>query len=497
MCAAPRHAKPVASRRPSQPTNAPQRARWVAVTGERRSANRSSWAQQHEEPNAVRWVDDEAELKPQAAVTAQGGAAGAEAAPELAAEPADEVWAVAKDLAPLFADIDRLIAANSARVQAAMAAVKLGPHHWAGSTGYGHGDLGREALDEIMAHVMGAESAMVRRSFMSGTHAIAAALFASLRPGDELLAVTGRPYDTMEEVIGLRGRPQVGSLRDWGVTYAELPLTPSGSVDLAAVARGIVPGRTRVVYVQRSCGYAMRPTLTIAEIRRVVEVAKEADPDCLVLVDNCYGEFTGELEPCAVGADLAMGSLIKNPGGTLAPGGGYVAGRADLLEAVSARLSAPGVGRDAGGVSGGEQRLLMQGLFLAPQMVGEAIKGGRLVAEVMHRRGFAVVPPPGPCDPYSFITAVELGSPELMTAFCRAVQSRSPVGSYIRPLPGVTAGYGDEVIFADGTFIDGSTSELSADGPLRPPFTVYCQGGTHWTHWALVLERVLQELPQP
>jgi cystathionine beta-lyase family protein involved in aluminum resistance len=520
-----------------------------------------------------------------------------------------------------------------------------------------------------------------------------------------------RPYDTLEEVIGLRGTPGHGSLAEWGVTYRELPLAPGGGIDWEALAKAVVPGKTKVAHVQRSCGYALRPTLSIGEIERIVKVVKAQvrkgegggrrgargargrrrpprrstgvggaplsprrqgpaaaaagpplcqpqprpgparaplrvraqDPNCVVVVDNCYGEFTEGREPPAAGADLAMGSLIKNGGGTLAPGGGYVAGRADLIGAVAARLAAPGIGVDAGGVGGETLRALFQGLFMgaqvragrgllrgaprgrgeapqgaegrrprgprrwgrsgrpprqqrprrsggrgpcaagavslpltprcpwplpflgtppplcpppAPQTTGEALKGGRLVAQVMAAEGFPVIPVPGMAHTPSMITAVELGSRERMEAFCRGIQRRCPVGSYIRPVPGarsglcgrgrgaarggclrggheaaptplpapqpldgarprppapphpphpptplppapppgVTAGYGDEVIFADGTFVDGSTAELSADGPLRPPYVVYCQGGTHWTHWAISLESAVEEL---
>ncbi|BDA45460.1 Uncharacterized protein YnbB [Coccomyxa sp. Obi] len=346
----------------------------------------------------------------------------------------------------------------------------------------------------IMAEVMGAEAAIVRVQFVSGTHAISTALFAALRPGDELLAVAGKPYDTLEEVIGLRGTPGHGSLREWGVAYRELPLAEDGNIDWEALSKAITP-KTRVASIQRSCGYALRPTLSIAAIERAVPIIKEQSPDCIVAVDNCYGEFTEDREPCEVGADLVMGSLIKSPGGTIVPGGGYIAGRADLVAAAAARLTAPGVGLDAGGVSGSTLRLMAQGLFLAPQMVGEALKGGRLVAEVMEREGYKVAPAAGgvPCPP-SFITAVEVGSAARMCAFCRAVQRCSPVGSYIQPVPGVTPGYDDEVIFGDGTFIDGSTAELSADGPLRPPYVVYCQGGTHWTHWAIALESIVEDM---
>jgi cystathionine beta-lyase family protein involved in aluminum resistance len=413
--------------------------------------------------------------------------------------------------------------ANLARCQRAFRAARVGPHHFAGSTGYGHGDLGREALDGLVAELLGAEAAIVRPHLVSGTHAIAAGLFGALRPGDELLAVAGAPYDTMEEVIGLRGRGKGhGSLAEWGVAYRQLELSPprTGGVDWRALATAVRPGLTRVVHVQRSCGYALRPTLGIADIRRIVEVVKRQDPSVVVAVDNCYGEFTQREEPCSAGADLAMGSLIKNAGGTLAPCGGYVAGRRDLVAAAAARMSAPGVGTDAGAVDGATMRLMFQGLFAAPQTTGEALKGGRLVAAVMAREGYRVVPAPPPPppseltlegrsgggggsggsssshlpDPPSMITAVELGTRRRMVAFCRGVQRACPVGSYVLPEPGVTAGYSDEVIFADGTFVDGSTAELSADGPVREPYVVYCQGGTHWTHWALALESAVEEL---
>ncbi|EIE20208.1 aluminum resistance [Coccomyxa subellipsoidea C-169] len=410
-------------------------------------------------------------------------------------QPMLYVWDAAADLAPTFSQIDNeLVAHNLRRAQAAMRGARLGPHHFSGSTGYGHGDLGRAALDDIMAEVMGAEAAIVRIQFVSGTHAISTALFAALRPGDELLAVAGKPYDTLEEVIGLRGTSGHGSLREWGVAYRELPLAEGGDIDWAALASAITPTETKVASIQRSCGYALRPTLSIAAIERAVRIIKEQSPDCIVAVDNCYGEFTEDREPCAVGADLVMGSLIKSPGGTIVPGGGYIAGRADLVAAAAARLTAPGVGTDAGGVSGSTLRLMAQGLFLAPQMVGEALKGGRLVAEVMSREGYAVAPAGRVPSPASFITAVQVGSAARMCAFCRAVQRASPVGSYIEPVPGVTPGYDDEVIFGDGTFIDGSTAELSADGPLRPPYVVYCQGGTHWTHWAVALESIVEDM---
>ncbi|KAI8477427.1 MAG: putative methionine gamma-lyase [Monoraphidium minutum] len=461
-----------------------QTCRDTRCWGERRSANRASWALVEPDSEVL---GGSIEQHDSGKVTAQAAEASVETAEDL-------IWRCAAELAPAFASIDRRVARNLRRAQEAFRAARVGPHHFQGSTGYGHGDLGREALDHVFAEIMGAEAGLVRIQFMSGTHAIAAALYAVLRPGDEMLAVAGKPYDTLEEVIGLRGTPGHGSLAEWGVSYRELALAPGGGVDWDALATAIVPGKTRVAHVQRSCGYALRPTLSIDEIERIVRVVKAQDPNVVVVVDNCYGEFTEDREPPAVGADLAMGSLIKNGGGTLAPGGGYVAGRADLVAAAAARLAAPGIGIDAGGVSGETLRILFQGLFMGAQTTGEALKGGRLVAQVMASQGFNVIPAPGMDHTPSMITAVELGSPQRMEAFCRGIQRRCAVGSYILPVPGVTAGYGDEVIFADGTFVDGSTAELSADGPLRPPYVVYCQGGTHWTHWAIALESAIEEL---
>mmetsp|Transcript_6759 Transcript_6759/g.18121 ORF Transcript_6759/g.18121 Transcript_6759/m.18121 type:complete len:518 (-) Transcript_6759:597-2150(-) len=464
----------------------------VIARGERRSANRTlNWpanqvAAQEDEPTS----EDESALS---SVTDSN----AVLSPALSSlNPASQlVWEAAEHLQDthIFSAIDRLVAHNLRKVQAAFREHRVGPQHFQGSTGYGHGDWGRETLDNVMAQIMGAEAALVRIQFMSGTHAIAAGLYAALRPGEEMLAVAGHPYDTMEEVIGTRGTPGRGSLMEWGVSYRELDLK-DGKIDWEALRTAIIPGKTRVAHIQRSCGYALRNTLTIAEIKRAIDIIRSQDPTVVVTVDNCYGEFTEELEPCAVGADLCMGSLIKNPGGTIAPGGAYVAGTAGMVEAVGARLAAPGIGLDAGSVPGTTLHTLFQGLFLAPQTTGEALKGGRLVAEVMHREGYNVMPAPGLPEPHSMITAIELGSKQHMVAFCQAIQKMCPVGSYIRPEPGVTAGYGDPVIFADGTFIDGSTAELSADGPIRPPFVVYCQGGTHWTHWAIALEPTVEAL---
>ncbi|CAN1154186.1 Uncharacterized protein YnbB [Linum perenne] len=362
-----------------------------------------------------------------------------------------------------FRAVDNLVARNSVRVLNAFQNARLGSHrkkfqclnaysvtnsnaynqHFGGSTGYGHDEAGgREALDQVFAEIVGAESAIVRSQFFSGTHAITCALFAFLRPGDELLAVAGAPYDTLEEVIGKRDFHGMGSLKDFGVTYREVPIQ---------------------------------------------------NPNCLVMVDNCYGEFVESTEPAMVGADLMAGSLIKNPGGTIAPCGGYVAGRRKWVEAAAARLSAPGLGTDCGSTPGDVMRAYFQGLFLAPQMVGEAIKGTFLIAEVMASKGFKVQPLPR-ASRHDTVQAVQLGNRERLLAFCEAVQRSSPVGSFTKPIAGSTPGYASEVIFADGTFVDGSTSELSCDGPLREPFAVYCQGGTHWTQWGIVLGEVLKHI---
>jgi len=376
------------------------------------------------------------------------------------------------------------------RVLAAFAAERLGVHHFASVSGYGHGDLGRETLDRVFARVLQAESAAVRLQFVSGTHAIAAALYGVLRPGDRLLALTGRPYDTLEEVIGIRGQGQ-GSLMEFGITYDELPLTAAGGVDLENLEPALTPA-PRLVLIQRSCGYSWRPSLSVAQIGTLVERVKAIRPDCLVFVDNCYGELVEAEEPTAVGADLIAGSLIKNLGGTIAPTGGYVAGRTELVEQACCRLTAPGIGSE-GGTSFDLNRLLFQGLFLAPQMVAEALIGADLVARVFQDLGDAVQPLPG-ASRSDVIQAVRLGQAGRLRTVCRAFQACSPVGSYLDPVPAPMPGYASELVMAGGSFIDGSTSEFSADGPLREPYVLYVQGGTHHAHVALALERALTAL---
>ncbi len=393
-------------------------------------------------------------------------------------------------LTPIFSNIDAQVKENLRRVLGVFRHHRVGTHHFASVSGYGHDDLGRQVLDQVFADIMGAEAAAVRVQFVSGTHAIACALFGVLRPGDEMLAVAGAPYDTLEEVIGLRGQGQ-GSLKDFGVQYRELDLTALGTIDWEALASAIQP-HTRLVHIQRSCGYDWRPSLSLQDIERIVTVVKQQNPNTVCFVDNCYGEFVETQEPTDVGADLMAGSLIKNPGGTIATAGGYIAGRADLVEAACYRLTSPGIGIH-GGATFDQHRLLFQGLFLAPQMVGEAMKGNHLTAYVFQQLGYPVNPLPE-APRRDVIQAIKLGCPEKLKAFCRAIQQNSPVGAYLDPVPGEMPGYESELVMAGGTFIDGSTSEFSADGPLREPFVAFCQGGTHWTHVAIALEAALEAI---
>ena len=391
-------------------------------------------------------------------------------------------------LTPIFSEIDTKVKENLKKVLEAFRDHRVGVHHFASVSGYGHDDLGRETLDRVFAQIMGAESAIVRVQLVSGTHAIACALYGVLRPGDELLAVMGAPYDTLEEVIGVRGHGQ-GSLSEFNISYQELTLTSQGSVDWEGLKTAVKP-HTRMALIQRSCGYSWRSSLSINEIEEIIRIIKHQNPQTVCFVDNCYGEFIENLEPTAVGADLVAGSLIKNPGGTIATAGGYLAGKSEFVEMAACRLTAPGIGSE-GGATFDQNRLLFQGLFLAPQMVGEAVKGTHLMAYIFDKLGYGVNPLPL-VPRRDVIQAIKLGSPEKLIAFCKAIQSVSPVGSYLDPVPATMPGYESEVVMAGGSFIDGSTSEFSADGPLREPYTVFCQGATHWTHVAISLESILE-----
>ncbi|MNK69062.1 Methionine gamma-lyase [compost metagenome] len=406
--------------------------------------------------------------------------------------PASPIEAAEAALAPVWAQIAKTCHVNQKKVLQAFRDHQIGEHHFAGTTGYGHGDLGREALEAVFAQIVGAEAALVRQQFASGTHALAVALFGALRPGDELLSIAGAPYDTLEEVIGLRGENQ-GSLMEWGVTYRELPLTPEGRVDMEAIPSALRP-ETKVITIQRSRGYDWRPSLRIAEIAEIIRRVKAQRPDIICFVDNCYGEFTETQEPPEVGADLIAGSLIKNPGGGIVPMGGYIAGRADLVHRAACRLTAPGIGRE-GGASLDMNRLLFQGLFLAPNVVSEALKGATLAARLFHDLGYPV-DPAWDAPRTDIIQAVKLGSAEKLVALCRGIQEWSPVNSYVRPDPDIVPGYADNVVMAGGTFIEGSTLELSADGPLREPYVAYLQGGLTYSHCRIALEAVLERMKE-
>ncbi|CAA7601941.1 Putative methionine gamma-lyase [Acididesulfobacillus acetoxydans] len=367
---------------------------------------------------------------------------------------------------------------NHAKVLRAFQAEKVSSYHLQGSNGYGLGDAGRETLDRVMARILGTEAALVRGQFVSGTHAIAVALFAVLRPGDHLLSVTGDPYDTLEEVIGLRGQGQ-GSLLDFGVSYSSISLGPEGTIQYALLEQAIRP-ETRLLLVQRSRGYAWRDALSIAQISELVDYIHRLHPGILIFVDNCYGELVETREPGDVGADLMAGSLIKNLGGSLAPTGGYIAGRRELVELAGQRLTAPGIGGEVGATLEG-QRLFFQGLFFSPLTVSEALKGAIFAAAFWQALGFEVHPLPESARS-DLIQAVKLNSKEKMIAFCQGLQKGSPVDAHVLPIPAGMPGYGDEVIMAGGTFVQGATSEFSADGPLREPYIAYQQGGISYAY---------------
>ena len=393
-------------------------------------------------------------------------------------------------LIPIFSKIDALVKQNLKKVLTAFRDRRVSVQHFQSVSGYGHDDLGRETLDKVFAQVMQAEAAAVRVQFVSGTHAIACALYGVLRPGEEMLAVAGAPYDTLEEVIGLRGNNQ-GSLKDFQIGYRQLDLTEQGTIDWTGLSTAIT-NKTRLVLIQRSCGYSWRQSLSINEIQRIVESVKQQNPNTVCFVDNCYGEFVSDLEPTAVGVDLMAGSLIKNPGGTIVTAGGYIAGKQELVEMAACRLTSPGIGSSSGATFN-QNRLMFQGLFLAPQMVGEAIKGTHLISYVFDRLGYPVSPQP--FEPRrDIIQAIQLGSAEKLIALCKAIQQHSPIDSYVEPVPGTMPGYASQLVMAGGTFIDGSTSEFSADGPLREPYIAFCQGGTHWTHIAIALEAAIDSV---
>ena len=388
-----------------------------------------------------------------------------------------------------FSDIDKVAELNQMKVLGAMQKNRVSAACFAGTTGYGHDDLGRDTLEKVYADVFHTDAALVRGQITCGTHALAVALMANLLPGDEMLCPAGKPYDTLEEVIGIRDCP--GSLKEYGVTYRQVDLLPDNSFDFDGI-RAAISDKTKLVEIQRSKGYEMRPTFSVAQIGELIKFIKGIKPDVIVMVDNCYGEFVETLEPSDVGADLTVGSLIKNPGGGLAPIGGYICGKKGLIERCAYRLTAPGIGSDVG-ASLMLNTQLYQGLFLAPTVVAAAVKGAVFAAALYERLGFNVIPKSD--EPrYDIIQSVELGTKEKLVAFCRGIQSSAPVDSFATPVPAPLPGYGDDVIMAAGAFVQGSSIELSADGPMRPPYAVYFQGGLTFPHIKLGIMKSLQEL---
>ena len=394
-----------------------------------------------------------------------------------------------ENLKERFAQIDKIAEYNQAKVISAMQKHRVSAACFAATTGYGYDDVGRDNLERVYADVFHTEAALVRPQITCGTHALTVALSANLLPGDELLSPVGLPYDTLQEVIGIRESPC--SLKEYGVTYRQADLLPDGSFDYDAI-RNAINGKTKLVTIQRSKGYATRPTFSVKQIGELIAFVKSIKPDVICMVDNCYGEFVETIEPSDVGADMVVGSLIKNPGGGLAPIGGYICGTKTCIDRCAYRLSAPGLGQEVG-ANLGLMTSLYQGFFLAPTVVAGAEKGAIFAANLYEPLGFRCVPNATESR-HDIIQAVELGSEEGMIAFCKGIQAAAPVDSFATPLPWDMPGYNDKVIMAAGAFIQGSSIELSADGPIRPPYAVYFQGGLTWYHAKLGILMSLQKM---
>jgi len=384
---------------------------------------------------------------------------------------------IENNLKERFAEIDRVAEFNQLKVLKAMQDNKVSDVHFAATTGYGYNDMGRDTLENVYASAFHAESALVRPQLMSGTHALTIALSGNLRPGDEILSPVGKPYDTLEGVIGIR--ESKGSLAEYGITYSQVDLLPDGEFDYEGIKKAINE-RTKLVTIQRSKGYATRPTLSVKRIGELISYIKNIKPNVICMVDNCYGEFVETMEPTDVGADLCVGSLIKNPGGGLAPTGGYIVGKEEYVENAAYRLTAPGLGKEIGATLG-INSLLYQGFFLAPQVVSGALKSAIYAANIYEKLGFTAVPN-GTEPRYDIIQAITLGKPESVIAFCKGIQAAAPVDSYVVPEPWAMPGYHSDVIMAAGAFVQGSSIELSADAPIEPPYAVYLQGGLTWYH---------------
>ena len=397
--------------------------------------------------------------------------------------------AVIKSLEDRFKAIDAVAEYNQMKVVMAMQANKVSAECFQPSSGYGYDDYGRDTLEKVYAHIFHTEDALVRPHITCGTHALTIALSGNLRPGDELLSPVGKPYDTLEGVIGIR--PQTGSLAEYGVTYRQVDLLENGDFDYDNIRKAINE-RTKLVTIQRSKGYQTRPTLSVKRIGELIHFVKSLKPDVICMVDNCYGEFVETIEPTDVGADMCVGSLIKNPGGGLAPIGGYIAGREDLIENCGYRLTSPGLGREVG-ASLGVMKDFYQGFFLAPTVTASALKGAIFAANIYEKLGYHVIPN-GSESRHDIIQAVEFGKPEGVIAFCKGIQAAAPVDSHVTPEPWAMPGYDSDVIMAAGAFVQGSSIELSADGPIKPPYAVYFQGGLTWPHAKLGILMSLEYL---
>ena len=388
-----------------------------------------------------------------------------------------------------FQKFDEVAEYNQMKVLLAMQKNKVNADCFQSSSGYGYDDFGRDTLEKVYADTFHTEACLIRSQITCGTHALAIALFGNLRPGDELLAPAGKPYDTLEEVIGIR--PSRGSLAEYGVTYRQVDLKEDGTFDYDAI-RAAINEKTRLVEIQRSKGYQTRPSYSVKQIGELIAFVKSIKPDVICMVDNCYGEFVDTIEPSDVGADMIVGSLIKNPGGGLAPIGGYIAGRKDLIDNCGYRLTSPGLGKEVG-ASLGVMQSFFQGLFLAPTVTAGALKGAIFAANIYEKLGYSVIPN-GTESRHDIIQAVELGTPEGVIAFCKGIQAAAPVDSYVTPEPWPMPGYDSDVIMAAGAFVQGSSIELSADGPIKEPYAVYFQGGLTWQHAKLGILMSLEYL---
>ena len=396
---------------------------------------------------------------------------------------------IIRSLHDRFEEIDKNAEYNQMKVIKAMQDNKVAEMHLSGTTGYGYNDDGRDTLEKVYSEIFKTEDALVRPQIICGTHALNVALSSNLRPGDELLSPVGKPYDTMDEIIGIR--PSKGSLAEYGITYAQVDLLPDGGFDYEGI-KNAINERTKLVTIQRSKGYASRPTLSVERIGELISFIKGIKPDVICMVDNCYGEFVERIEPSQVGADMIVGSLIKNPGGGLAPCGGYIAGKKECVEQAAYRLSSPGLGKEVGATLGVNQSFY-QGLFLSPVVVAGALKGAIFAANVYEKAGF-VVRPDGSEPRYDIIQAVELGSADGLLAFCKGIQAAAPVDSFVTPEPWPMPGYDSDVIMAAGAFVQGSSIELSADGPLKEPYSVFFQGGLTWYHAKLGIMMSVQKM---